>query len=111
MQKSAESRKTTVARRWPSSVTVIESVSSSIAHTHAAPSRWLGRVAVAILRLGFRVRVGAKVRLCGLPPDVKRLVVEPEEREDGRPPRGTRGAVRIQHKLRAHVRRRELDRQ
>ena len=27
MQKSAESRKTTVARRWPSSVTVIESVS------------------------------------------------------------------------------------
>ena len=63
MQKSAESRKTTVARRWPSSVTVIESVSSSIAHTHAAPSRWLGRVAVAILRLGFRVRVGAKVKV------------------------------------------------
>ena len=54
MQKSAESRKTTVARRWPSSVTVIESVSSSIAHTHAAPSRWLVRVAVAILRLGSR---------------------------------------------------------
>ena len=37
-----------MARRWPSSVTAIESVSSSIAHTHAAPSRWLQMLSVSL---------------------------------------------------------------
>ena len=61
--------------------------------------------------VGLRVGLGSGRAAARSPPDVERLVVEPEEREEGRPPRGAGWAVGVQHELRAHVRRRCLDRQ
>ena len=67
------------------------------------------------LGLGLRLGLGSvavlKDNRCPSPPDIECFVVEPEECEEGRAPRGAGWAVGIQHKLRAPVRWRRLDRQ